>query len=176
MFAAALPQHVVSATVLVTDTDDRVLMLHQARPYPGHPAWWQLPAGLADPGEAPPATALRELAEETGLHPAGVLRPLAVDYRSAADGWPPVIDFAFAADPLPPGTTPVRLSAEHDAFAWRTWEQWEPFLQIEQRAWFTSLHAAHRRGSVVVLVDGRNTAETATGTGAPVPPPARPGS
>ncbi|WP_285737184.1 NUDIX hydrolase [Kitasatospora phosalacinea] len=167
-----MPRHVVSATVLLTDTDGRVLMLHQARPYPGHPAWWQLPAGLADPGEAPPVTARRELAEETGLHPARVLRPLAVDYRSAADGWPPVIDFAFAADPVPVGT-PVRLSAEHDAFAWRTWE---PFLQPEQRAWCASLRAAHRRGSAVVLVDGRDAAETATGTGAPVPPSARPGS
>ncbi|GLW59502.1 NUDIX hydrolase [Kitasatospora phosalacinea] len=155
MFAAGLPRHVVSATVLVTDTDGRVLMLHQARPYPGHPAWWQLPSGLADPGEAPPATARRELVEETGLQPGAVLRPLAVDYRSAVDGWPPVIDFAFAADPVPPGT-PVRLSAEHDAFAWRTWEQWEPFLQPEQQAWFASLHAAHRAGRTTVLVDGRD--------------------
>ncbi|KDN80469.1 NUDIX hydrolase [Kitasatospora cheerisanensis] len=73
-FAATLPPHVVSASVLVSDEDGRILMLHKARPYPGHPAWWQLPAGLADAGE----------------------HPLAVDYRSAADGWPPVVDFAFA--------------------------------------------------------------------------------
>ncbi|MFF0390478.1 NUDIX hydrolase [Kitasatospora sp. NPDC004615] len=117
-FAAILPHHAVSASVLVTDEDRRILMLHQARPYPGHPAWWQPPAGLADPGETPLATALRELAEETGIQPATPLRPLAVDYRFAAGGWPPVIDFAFAADPVPAGT-PVYLSREHDAFAWR---------------------------------------------------------
>ncbi|MFJ8444443.1 NUDIX hydrolase [Kitasatospora griseola] len=115
-FAATLPRHVVSASVLVTGEDGRILMLHQARPYPGHPAWWQLPAGLADAGEHPLATALRELAEETGIRPAAAPRPLAVDYRSADSGWPPVVDFAFAADP-------VRLSAEHDTFAWRTYEE-----------------------------------------------------
>ncbi|MFI9788699.1 NUDIX hydrolase [Kitasatospora sp. NPDC051984] len=63
-------------------------------PLPGHPAWWQPPAGLADPGETPLATALRERAEETGIHPTTPLRPLAVDYRCAVGGWPPVIDFA----------------------------------------------------------------------------------
>ncbi|GAA2127068.1 hypothetical protein GCM10009759_79520 [Kitasatospora saccharophila] len=172
MFAAALPRNVVSATVLVTDTDGLVLMLHQAHPYPGHPAWWQLPSGLADLGEVPFATARRELAEETGLHPHGPLRPLAVDYRQAVAGWPPVIDFAFAADPVP-ADTQVRLSGEHDVFAWRTWEQWEPFLQSEQRAWFASLRAARRRGSAVVLVDGR---EAAGAGGASAPAPARPGS
>ncbi|MEU5383580.1 NUDIX hydrolase [Kitasatospora cineracea] len=169
MFAASLPRHVVSATVLVTDTDGHVLMLHQARPYPGHPPWWQLPAGLADLGEAPPATALRELAEETGLRPGGALRPLAVDYRAAVDGWPPVIDFAFAADPIP-ASTPVRLSAEHDAFAWRTWEQWEPFLQPQQQAWFAALGAAHRLGRTVVLVDGQGVGSAAE---VPVLPPTR---
>ncbi|MFG2697173.1 NUDIX hydrolase [Kitasatospora sp. NPDC048407] len=123
-----MPPHAVSASVLVTDEDGRILMLHQARPYPGHPAWWQPPAGLADAGETPLATALRERAEETGIHPTTPLRPLAVDYRCAADGWPPVIDFAFAADPVPAGP-PVHLSREHDAFAWRPHEEWLPFLQ-----------------------------------------------
>ncbi|MFG2698945.1 NUDIX hydrolase [Kitasatospora sp. NPDC048407] len=166
-FAATLPHHAVSASVLVTDEDGRILMLHQARPYPGHPAWWQPPAGLADPGETPIATALREVTEETGLHPTTPLRPLAVDYRCAAGGWPPVIDFAFAADPMP-ARHPVRLSAEHEAFAWRTFEEWLPFLQPEQSAWFVSLWQAHLRGATVVLVDGRDTA-------APMPPALRSG-
>ncbi|BAJ32744.1 MULTISPECIES: NUDIX hydrolase [Kitasatospora] len=152
-FAAALPPHVVSATVLLIDTDDRILMLHQARPYPGHPAWWQLPAGLADPGEHPPATALRELAEETGHRPTGPLRPLAVDYRSAADGWPPVIDFAYAAPPVRPGL-PVRLSPEHDSCAWRKYAEWLPYLQPGQRPWFAALRSAHRSRRTAVLIDG----------------------
>ncbi|KDN80470.1 hypothetical protein [Kitasatospora cheerisanensis] len=47
-----------------------------------------------------------------------------------------------------------RLSAEHDAFAWRTHEEWLLFLQPEQSAWFTSLWRAHLRGATGVLVDG----------------------
>ncbi|MFD0351445.1 NUDIX hydrolase [Kitasatospora aburaviensis] len=88
-FAATLPPHAVSASVLLTDAAGRILMLHQARGYPGHPAWWQLPGGLGDPGEDPVATARRETAEETGILLTAVLRPLVVDYRCAADGWPP---------------------------------------------------------------------------------------
>ncbi|WP_282204249.1 NUDIX hydrolase [Kitasatospora fiedleri] len=153
-FAATLPHHIASAGVLLADDRGRILMLRQARGYPGHPAWWQLPAGLADPGEAPPATARRELAEETGLQPGGPLRPLAVDYPTAADGWPPVIDFTFATDPLPAGC-PDRLSHEHDAYAWRTVEQWLPHLQPLQQGWFRSTVAARRAGTVAILRDGR---------------------
>ncbi|MFD8595949.1 NUDIX domain-containing protein [Kitasatospora sp. NPDC059646] len=115
------------------------------------------PAGLGDPGEHSLATALRELAEETGIRPAAPARPLAVDYRCAAGGWPPVVDFAFAAAPVPAGTA-VRLSGERDAFARRTFEEWLPFLQSEQSAWFASLWRAHLRAATVVLVDGRETA------------------
>ncbi|MFJ1936842.1 NUDIX hydrolase [Kitasatospora sp. NPDC088160] len=62
-FAATLPHHIASATAMVTDTAGRILMLHQAHPYPGHPTWWQLPGGLSEPNENPVTTALRELLE-----------------------------------------------------------------------------------------------------------------
>ncbi|MFD8599315.1 NUDIX domain-containing protein [Kitasatospora sp. NPDC059646] len=48
------------------------------------------PAGLADGGEHLLATALSELAEETGIRPVAPLRP--------------PVDFAFAAVPVPAGT------------------------------------------------------------------------
>ncbi|RAJ40487.1 hypothetical protein K353_03379 [Kitasatospora sp. SolWspMP-SS2h] len=66
--------------------------------------------------------------------------------------------------------TPVHLSGEHNAFAWRTRQQWEPFLQPEQQARFSSLRAAHRAGRTEVLVDGRGAGA------APVPSPMRPES
>ncbi|MFJ9523637.1 NUDIX hydrolase [Kitasatospora sp. NPDC101801] len=156
-FAATLPPHAVSAIVLLTDAAGRILMLRQARPYPGHPAWWQLPGGLADLDEQPLTTARRETAEETGLHLTGPLRPLAVDYRSAADGWPPVIDFAFDAPPVPTGHE-VQLSPEHDSCAWRTYEQWLPHLHTEQLAWFTALWRAHQEQTTLVLADGHDIA------------------
>ncbi|MER5354627.1 NUDIX hydrolase [Kitasatospora sp. NPDC002551] len=154
-FAAALPPHAVSASVLITDTSGRILMLHQARAYPGHPAWWQLPGGLGDLGENPLDTAYREVTEETGIRLTGPLRPLVIDYRSAADGWPPVIDFAFEATPLP-SHQPVRLSSEHDTYAWRAYDQWLPDLQPEQRHWFASVWQAHATGTTALLSDGQD--------------------
>ncbi|MEV4615553.1 NUDIX hydrolase [Kitasatospora sp. NPDC049258] len=150
-FAAALPRHVVSAGVLLTDPDGRVLMLRQARPYPGHPVWWQIPGGLADHGEQPCRTAVRETEEETGLRLRGPLQLLAVDYRRAADGWPPVIDFCFDG-----GTTaqhPV-LSPEHDAYDWRSPRDWHGGLQPVQRRWFAALWQARRDGRPRYLTDG----------------------
>jgi 8-oxo-dGTP pyrophosphatase MutT (NUDIX family) len=185
-FAATLPRHVVSAGVLLTDPAGRILMLHQANGYPGHPAWWQLPGGLADAGEQPNVTAVRETHEETGILLPGVLPLLAVDYRSPADGWPAVIDFCFdagtvtAADEVDvaevtalaevadsvadsvaarasvaAGASAVVLSAEHDDFAWREYEQWQPYLQPEQRPWFAAVWRARTSGTALFLNDGR---------------------
>jgi putative (di)nucleoside polyphosphate hydrolase len=62
-----------SCGVIVTDT--RLLLLGHATRSPR----WDIPKGLADPGETFVAAAVRELFEETGLHvtPAA-LRPLGV--------------------------------------------------------------------------------------------------
>ena len=43
-------------------------MLAAIRPAGKKEGVWALPKGLIDPGEAPEATALREVAEETGAH------------------------------------------------------------------------------------------------------------
>lgn len=153
-FAAELPKHVVSASVLLTDPDDRVLMLHQAVGYPGHPAWWQLPGGLADPDEPPQRTAVRELREESGLELADGLPLLLVDYRSANDGWPPVIDFCFDGGTVP-ADRPIRLSSEHDGYAWRSQHEWRRYLQPEQRAWFSALWRARCAAAPRFVNDGR---------------------
>ncbi|GAB2702771.1 NUDIX domain-containing protein [Kitasatospora kifunensis] len=175
-FAATLPRHVVSAGVLLTDPAGRILMLHQAHGYPGHPAWWQLPGGLADAGEQPNVTAVRETHEETGILLPSALPLLAVDYRSPADGWPAVIDFCFdagtvtaadevdvaevtaltdAAESVAARALAVVLSAEHDDFAWREYEQWQPCLQPEQRPWFAAVWRARTSGTALFLNDGR---------------------
>ncbi|WP_327070636.1 NUDIX hydrolase [Kitasatospora sp. NBC_01250] len=157
-FAATLPRHVVSAGVLLTDPAGRILMLHQAHAYPGHPAWWQIPGGLADAGEQPNVTAVRETYEETGLLLPGTLPLLAVDYRAPADGWPAVVDFCFDGGTVGAGETAVpavELSAEHDDFAWREFEQWQPCLQPEQRPWFAAVWRARTRGAVLFLNDGQ---------------------
>ncbi|MDO5613244.1 MAG: NUDIX hydrolase [Paracoccus sp. (in: a-proteobacteria)] len=58
----------VGAKLLLTCGDSILVM--QRDDLPGLPwaGMWDLPGGGAEPGETPPECALRELAEETGLH------------------------------------------------------------------------------------------------------------
>jgi 8-oxo-dGTP pyrophosphatase MutT (NUDIX family) len=71
----------VSCGVLVTD-GERLLLGHATRS-----PRWDIPKGMADPGEALAAAARRELFEETGLDPPEAeLRPVgAFEYLPAKD-------------------------------------------------------------------------------------------
>ena len=66
-------QKQTSCGVVITD-GSRILLGHATRS-----PRWDIPKGIAEPGEAFPAAALRELEEETGLSvPEHELRPLGV--------------------------------------------------------------------------------------------------
>jgi len=70
-------EHVDSVAIAAVDDQQRVLLIRQYR-QPFQEYLWELPAGLCDkPGEAPTATARRELAEETGFE--------ATDWTSLVD-------------------------------------------------------------------------------------------
>ena len=58
-------EHKVAAAVLVTDCDNRVLLVRRAMN--PHRGLWSLPAGFVDYGESPKEAACRECLEETGL-------------------------------------------------------------------------------------------------------------
>lgn len=60
---ADAPSHLVTASVLFTNSQDRVLIVHPARP--GAP--WTLPGGRAEVGESPVDAAQREVREELGI-------------------------------------------------------------------------------------------------------------
>jgi len=55
----------VVAGGLVIDECGRVLLLHRAT---ANLTWWETPGGKIDPGERPRDAAIRELAEELGVH------------------------------------------------------------------------------------------------------------
>ncbi len=58
-------EHKVAAAVLVTDCENRVLLVRRAMN--PHQGFWSLPAGFVDYGESPERAACRECLEETGL-------------------------------------------------------------------------------------------------------------
>jgi 8-oxo-dGTP pyrophosphatase MutT (NUDIX family) len=83
----------ISCGVIVTD-GERLLLGHATRS-----PRWDIPKGIAEPGEGLVAAARRELFEETGLEaPEAELKPLGVEpYRSGKD----LALFAWAVPVLP---------------------------------------------------------------------------
>lgn len=70
------------AVCVIAETDDRrVLLVHQYRYAIGRHTW-ELPAGKLEPGEHPPAAALRELSEETGYETSGAVMPVLEFYAT----------------------------------------------------------------------------------------------
>lgn len=98
--------------------DGRVLFLRRA---PGVflAGRWELPGGTVEPGEPSEETAVREVAEETGL-------TVRVTGELSRDSWPDVTGrpleihaFVYAAEET--GFAEVVLNPEeHDDFAWLT--------------------------------------------------------
>ncbi|MET7993468.1 NUDIX hydrolase [Amycolatopsis sp. NPDC005232] len=100
---------------------DTVLLLRRA---PGTflGEHWELPGGTAEPGEAPETTAVREVAEETGLH-VHLLGERARLSWPDLDGRPLTIHArVYNATEPTPGTVTLN-PAEHDDFTWATTEE-----------------------------------------------------
>jgi 8-oxo-dGTP pyrophosphatase MutT (NUDIX family) len=80
------------------------------------PGSWEAVHGHIDPGETPVETALREIAEETGLEPVRLYNLSRVEafYRHSVHEIVLIPAFAAFAGP----GVPVSLSQEHDAHDW----------------------------------------------------------
>lgn len=139
---AADPTHVTASAVVV---GPRGTVLHVHRRL----GRWLQPGGHVDSGETPPAAALREAQEETGLalsHPSSGPLLLHVDVHEAAGGHVH-LDLRYLllgpdADPAPPpGESPeVR------------WFGWEEAIALSDEGLATALAQARRQ--VRAMVDG----------------------
>ena len=103
---ASLPTVYLSASMLITDAGDRMLLVK-----PNYRPDWGIPGGIVEADEAPDQCVTREIAEELSLDiPAGEL--LVVDWMAAAGERPQAImNFIFDGGVLTdPGA--IRLQAE----------------------------------------------------------------
>jgi dATP pyrophosphohydrolase len=118
----------VSVLVVIHSPDRRVLLIERA----DHPGWWQSVTGSQEPGESLVETAIREVAEETGLD--------ARQHELTDWGYSNVYEiYDCYRHRYPAGTThntehvfglavpepmPVRLAAdEHLAWRWLPWRE-----------------------------------------------------
>ncbi|GHJ44034.1 hypothetical protein Cs7R123_13760 [Catellatospora sp. TT07R-123] len=74
------------ALALLVDPAGAVLLNLRSRDARAEPGQWSLPGGHVEAGETPAQAARRELAEETGLAPAGPLHPFWHDLRPDLTG------------------------------------------------------------------------------------------
>ncbi|MGC5011876.1 NUDIX domain-containing protein [Streptosporangium sp. DT93] len=151
---ATLPSVFVSASMLLTDADDRVLLVK-----PNYRPGWNFPGGIAEEGEAPHDCAAREIAEELGVsvEPGGLL---VVHWSPPLQERPrPLVNFLFdggvLADP-----SRIRLQVEElDDMAFLPWDEAVALLPSSLSARLGAARLARAEGRPHYLPGG--PAETA---------------
>jgi len=88
-YVRSLHRKRMSAGVLFRDAEGRILLVE-----PSYKPHWDIPGGVVDAGEAPWATAVREVREEIGLD-RSLGRPLVIDYQSDDGQLPEGMAFVF---------------------------------------------------------------------------------
>ncbi|MGE7385168.1 NUDIX domain-containing protein [Streptomyces sp. NPDC004126] len=145
-FAATLPKATVFGAVFFTDEDDRPVQL-RATYSSVHP--WQLPGGVAEAGERPWETAVRECREETGLHLAGPPRLLATVFGLPGKNWPLAsVGVVFDGGRLSAGQLAgiVLDPDEHDQVRALTVPEWQELMPERDHARLEALMGARRWG------------------------------
>ena len=100
----------MAANVIVMNGEGKVLVMHRGETAPVRPLTWDFPGGEVQPGEDPLKAAVRETLEETGLEVKTVEPVLAFSHPRA--------DVRFFIYMTNVDTPEVRLSYEHDRYAW----------------------------------------------------------
>lgn len=102
----------LAVSALIRNTEGRVLLLKRAFDDEINPGKWDLPGGKPDPGETFDQALVREVSEEAGLRVA--LRHVA----GAGELILPAKKIAYLILECDADATPIRLSPEHEEYAW----------------------------------------------------------
>jgi 8-oxo-dGTP pyrophosphatase MutT (NUDIX family) len=138
--------HPTNARGLITDTEDRWLLV---RPRHGRPGW-RFPGGGGLPGESPSGTCSRELFEELGITvtPSGLLVTTFTVPRSPAQQGRGRINFLFECGTYRPGELRIKLQRREIASA-----EWIPQTEA-----LPLLHPGNRH-MIDLALDGRHYGE-----------------
>lgn len=118
-----ITQKIVLGGVVVKK--DKVLILQRHDNEKIYPGMWELPSGKREPLEQSEHSLLREIKEETGLN-VEILTPISVfDYQ--IEGENEIKDSTQINFLLNAKSDEVKLSDEHQAFAWITKKELENF-------------------------------------------------
>ncbi|MBE1584333.1 NUDIX domain-containing protein [Nonomuraea angiospora] len=115
---ATLPAFYASACALLTDTEDRVLMVK-----PNYRPHWAFPGGIMEADELPHECAVREVGEELGLRVA-VTGLLVVDWALPVGDRPQsMINFVFDGGTVTDPGQIVLQTSELDDFGFFPWDE-----------------------------------------------------
>jgi ADP-ribose pyrophosphatase YjhB (NUDIX family) len=126
---AGLPGVVVAAGALITDRQDRVLLVK-----PNYRDHWSLPGGICEFGEPPQDGCAREVAEEVGLTP-HIGRLLAIDWSQLYGVTErPIMHFVFDGGRVDGGGDIVLQESELDGFRFAARSELAEHLPVKSLA------------------------------------------
>lgn len=145
---ATLPTVFTCACLLITDPEDRVLLVK-----PNYRPTWDFPGGVVEEGEAPHACARREVTEELGV-PVEVGELLVVHWSPPSGERPrSLIHFVFDGGVL---SDPGQISPEAEELDEVAFLPWHTAATLLEENAATRLHTARlarREGRPVYLSD-----------------------
>lgn len=147
-FYEDLPRRYLGAGALITDADDRILVVE-----PVYKSSWEIPGGLVESAEAPRSACARELLEELGL----AIRPgrlLVMDHQTLAPPRGDSIMFVYDCGTLTDPEAIVLQKKELRSFRFLAVDELEPTLSPRLAGRLADALVARHQGTLIERHDG----------------------